>query len=288
MRTRHRRKRNRTNDRAAEGPHRHSQTPPRAIHKLASEPDCLRRTDGTRAGDHHVLDCTHTPHQCPRARRTRLAAISILLAALLAGALAGRARGDGDPASDVLLSQRLYLPQDAGVPPAQQAQLTALLAAARRSGYTLRVALIAGPADLGSVTELWHQPQNYAHFLSQELSLNYKGPLLVVMPNGYGLYQPHASSNDQASVLSALAPPGRNLGPGALGAIERLAAASGHNLPTPAATTATNSRSSNTTAWIVFGIGAIIIILAWAASLRARPPRLSGGRISSTRRSFDG
>ncbi len=191
-------------------------------------------------------------------------------------------------ASDVLLSQPLYLPQDAGVPATQQAQLTALLAAAHRSGYTLRVALIAEPADLGSVTELWRQPQNYAHFLGQELSLNYNGPLLVVMPNGYGLYQPHASPNKQASAVSALSPPGRNLGPGALGAIERLAAASGHNLPTPAATTPTNSHSNDTTASIVFGIGTIIIIIAWAASLRARPPRPFGGSISSTRRSYDG
>ena len=170
------------------------------------------------------------------------------------------------PASDVLLSQPLYLhrmrachlPNRLNSPRCWPR----LAAAASRSGYTLRVALIAEPADLGSVTELSHQPQNHAHFLGQELSLNYNGPLLVLMPNGYGLYQPHASPNDHASVLSALAPPGRNLAPGALGAIERLAAASGHNLPTPAATTPTNSRSSDTTAWTVFGIGAIIIILA--------------------------
>ena len=60
----------------------------------------------------------------------------------------------------------------------QQAQLVALLAAARRSGYQLRVALIASSTDLGSVTELWRQPQSYAQFLGQELSLVYRGPVL--------------------------------------------------------------------------------------------------------------
>jgi len=113
--------------------------------------------------------------------------LSIPVAAL--GLLAASARADGDPASDVLVSQTLFLPQDAGVPANQQAQLDALLHAAQQSGYQIRVALIASPTDLGSVTELWRQPQNYARFLAQELSLLYRGPLLVVMPNGYGLYR---------------------------------------------------------------------------------------------------
>ena len=39
---------------------------------------------------------------------------------------------------------------------------------------TDRVAIIASPPDLGSVTELWHQPQNYARFLAQELTLIYR------------------------------------------------------------------------------------------------------------------
>ena len=82
--------------------------------------------------------------------------------------------------------------------------------------------------------------------------------------------------------MRALAPPERNLGPGAISAIERLAAASGHNLPTPTAATPTGRRADDTIAWIVFAIGAIIIILAWTASLRARPPRLFAGNISAT------
>ncbi len=65
--------------------------------------------------------------------------------------------------------------------------------AAAKSGYPLRVAVIASPADLGSVTPLWRQPQAYAGFLGEELSLLYKGTLLVVMPDGFGLYGPGAA-----------------------------------------------------------------------------------------------
>ena len=109
--------------------------------------------------------------------------------ALACGSFATAARADGDPASDVLATQSLFLPQDAGIPLPQQSQLTGLLQASASSGYPIRVAIIATKADLGSVTELWRQPQTYARFLGQELSLVYRGPLLVVMPGGYGFYR---------------------------------------------------------------------------------------------------
>lgn len=193
--------------------------------------------------------------------------------------LAGSAHADGDPASDVLASQALFLPQDARVPPNQQAEIEALVAAATHNGFQIRVAMVASPNDLGSVTALWRQPKNYARFLGQELTLNYNGPLLVVMPDGYGLYQSRGPHANVQSALNTLIPPGRNLGTGALSAIQRLAAAAGHNLPTPTATTPANRGSTDTLAWIVFAIGGVLILLAWTASLRARPPRLSGGRI---------
>ena len=214
-------------------------------------------------------------------RRRQLAALTVTIAVLLAGALPHAARADGDPASDVLLSQPLFLPQDAGVSPTGQTQLASLLAAARRAGYELRVAVIAGPADLGSVTALWRQPQNYARFLGQELSLNYTGSLLVVMPDGYGFYRPRAPSTSEQSVLNQLTPPGQKLGTGALSAIERLAAATGHDLPAPTATTPASHSATDTLAWIVFAIGIGLIVLAWTASLRARPPRLFSRGTSS-------
>ena len=132
----------------------------------------------------------------------------VTIVAVMVGGPPPGARADGDPASDVLLSQSLFLPQDAGVPATDQTQLASLLAAAHRADYNLRVALIAGPADLGSVTALWRQPRNYARFLGQELSLNYTGALLVVMPDGYGFYRPRGASASEQSVLNQLTPPG--------------------------------------------------------------------------------
>ena len=144
------------------------------------------------------------------------------------------------------------------------------------------MAIIAGPTDLGSVTALWRQPQNYARFLGQELSLNYTGPLLVVMPNGYGFYRPRGGSPGEQSALNQLRPPGRELGVASLKAIQRLAAASGHDLPAPAATTTGNRSTSDMLAWIVLALGIVLIILAWTASLRARPPRLFSSGTSSS------
>ena len=196
----------------------------------------------------------------------------------------GSARGDGDPASDVLYSQSVFLPQDAGMSSGQQAQLGALLQTAQRSGYHIKVALIASPADLGSVTPLWREPRNYALFLGQELSLVYRGVLLVVMPNGFGLYGRGGPVAAEQSALGDLHPPGAHgLGTAALTAIERLAAASGYRLAVPGAAVAPGSTagSSDTLSWVAFAIGGALIVMAWSASLRARPLQLSRRRISS-------
>lgn len=193
------------------------------------------------------------------------------------------ATADGDPASDVLATQQLFLPQDAAAPPAQQAQLAGLLQEAARTGYPIRVALIASASDLGSVTALWSQPQNYARFLGQELALVYRGPLLVVMPGGFGLYGiPHPATAERA--LAVGPSPRAGIAAAAVTAVQDLAAAAGHPLalpragPTPGTTTTTGSPLP----WIVFGAGAILIALAWTASLRARPLRFARGKPSST------
>ena len=199
--------------------------------------------------------------------------VAVTALAFMLGWAAVPARADGDPASDVLSTQTLYLPQDAGVPAARQAQLGALLSAAARAGYRIRVAVIASSADLGSVTALWHQPQNYAGFLGQELPLVYRGSLLVVMPNGYGLYH--------AAAIRLAPPTGGDLGTAAIGAIERLAAASGHAVALPTAPARSSAGASSAIPWLVFAVGAALIAFAWAASLRARPLRQAGSSSSS-------
>ncbi len=196
------------------------------------------------------------------------------------------ARADGDPASDVLVSQHAFVPWDAAATAGEQARLQAVLAAAARRGFPIRVALIASASDLGSVTALWRQPQNYAEFLGQELVLAVHAPLLVVMPNGFGLYEADGPLRAEHAALADGGPPavGARLAPTAITAVRKLAAATGHALPAEAFAQAPDAgrspASAETVAWIVFAAGAVLIVLAWVASHRARPLRLGNRKVS--------
>jgi hypothetical protein len=210
-----------------------------------------------------------------RSRRLSRPALAALCAVALGSGslwLPAQALADGDPASDVLATQALFLPQDAGVSATQQAQLAALLASARRSGFAIRVAIIASPTDLGSIGELWRQPQTYARFLGQELGLVYRGTLLVVMPNGLGLFGV-GGAPIQPAALNTTGQPGGSLGYNAIDAVRRLAGASGHPLPLPTVRPVAPLASSDATPWAAFGAGLILIALAWIASVRAKPIR---------------
>jgi hypothetical protein len=204
------------------------------------------------------------------------------LAAGASAPTAPPAFADGDPASDVLAAQPLFLPQDAGLPSSQQAQLAGLLTEAQHSGYRVRAALIASAADLGSVTALWRQPQRYAQFLGQELSLVYPGPLLVVMPDGFGLFGVDKAVTKRAGLTAARLPGhGAELGAAALAAVMRLAAAAGHPLAPTSVVAHRASKSNDQEAWIAFVAGCALVLLAWAASLKARPPKLRNRRVPS-------
>jgi hypothetical protein len=75
-----------------------------------------------------------------------LALASLAIFGLSAGGWsARRAAADGDPASDVLLTQSLFLPEDVPVTGAQAAQLQQLLKETPRAGYQIRVAVIGSP-----------------------------------------------------------------------------------------------------------------------------------------------
>jgi hypothetical protein len=104
-------------------------------------------------------------------------------AAVAAAFLAATALADGDPASDVLFQEKLFLPYSTAVSPDIAKSLRAAIPA------SLRVALIAAPQDLGSVPSLFGKPSTYARFLGAELQFVYTGRLLVVMPQGAALSQ---------------------------------------------------------------------------------------------------
>jgi len=204
----------------------------------------------------------------------RSAALLAILA-LAAAWPAASARADGDPASDVLAVQSLFLPQDASVSTTQAAQLEQLLREGQHAGYQIRVALVASAADLGSVTELWRKPQTYAEFLAQELGLVYHGPLLIVMPNGLGFHAPprhlHPVSKLPGSIRGLA--PGSELGSAAINAIRQLAAASGHPLPLPTVR-APHTSAARTIEDTVFIVGVVICIVAFILSALDRPLRI--------------
>jgi cytochrome oxidase Cu insertion factor (SCO1/SenC/PrrC family) len=125
-----------------------------------------------------------TARRASTARRVLL----VLLALVTCVCLPAQALADGDPGSDVLLLQNLFAASDANLSTKQQVHLGDLLNATAAVGQPIRVAIIAHSDDLGSVTQLWQKPQLYAAYLGYELSNTYSGRLVVVMPNGFGVY----------------------------------------------------------------------------------------------------
>ncbi len=82
--------------------------------------------------------------------------------------LAPSARADGDPASDYLVANQVFLAYQATPASASQRQLVNLVAEANRAAFAIRVAIIPSEYDLGSITELWRKPRIYARFLGLE------------------------------------------------------------------------------------------------------------------------
>jgi hypothetical protein len=162
------------------------------------------------------------------ARRIAVAAALLLLV------VPGVARANGDPASDYLLVQSVFLPFNAKVDPKASQELTDTIKAADSKGYKVKVAVIGSRYDLGTAFSLYNQAQKYAQFLGLELSFQYRDRLLVVMPNGYGYVVGGKPDKNAIAVLGKLPPPGKdptNQVRGATAAIRKLAAASGKPLP---------------------------------------------------------
>jgi hypothetical protein len=188
-----------------------------------------------------------------------LAALALALAVAVPAA-----RADGDPASDYLLSGPSFLsPYDGHVPTATQNAINALLARAKARGFPLRLALIATPYDLGSVPILFGKPQLYAKFLSEEDYYYWKDELLVVMPNGYGIYKasdlPAADRAAIAALPRVRATSGAALGQAAETAVRALAAK--HDITLAGSTPAAAGSSS---AWTDRAeiVGAAVVLCA--------------------------
>jgi hypothetical protein len=200
----------------------------------------------------------------------RALAALIVLAALLA---VPAARADGDPASDYLIGQKVFFPYDMKVPASTQQQLVAVVDEANRAGFPIRVAMIWTSYDLGSITGLWRKPQLYARFLGAELRYVYKDRLLIVMPNGFGIYWKGHAVDREYAVLSKIP-----IGKGSAGlvdaartAVSRLAAASGVKLKKTVPATVPQGGGQSRTVIILAALAAVAV--AVLARLALRRPR---------------
>jgi hypothetical protein len=113
------------------------------------------------------------------------------------------ARADGDPASDVLYLQDVFLPY--AKPSAEAAaDLLAAVAGANAAGYKLKVAVVSSFEDLGLVSSLFGKPQVYAGFLGAEVRSFFTGHLLVVMPQGFGVWFNRYDVSPQKKILAGI------------------------------------------------------------------------------------
>lgn len=162
---------------------------------------------------------------------------AVVLALLVLAFVPALAHADGDPASDVLLQQDVFLPYS--VPTSQGtanalAQLTDRL---RKTGWPIKVAIIASGDDLGSASQFATDPQGYADFLYSEIRGvgGDRAPrLLIVTTVGFGGENLGDNVDKALAGLSETKTDGDALGKLALTAIGRLAAADGHPVPVPA------------------------------------------------------
>jgi hypothetical protein len=196
---------------------------------------------------------------------------ALLLTALLALLVVPAARANGDPASDVLITQQVFVGPEVPVPAPYMKQLAKTVAAANEHGYPIRVAVIAFTGDLGTAVSLWTHPQDYAKFLGSELSFVYTKPLLVAMPSGFGIYHRNKRVGKERRVIARVQA-GKT--PAALvqsttEAVRALAAADGIVLP---------KESSGGSEWrdrlIIAGAGLFVVLLI--AALVARSLRRGG------------
>ncbi len=201
----------------------------------------------------------------------------VVLALLAATVLVPTARADGDPASDSLINSQVFYPYYSNTPKASLEQLQATVADANKRGYTIRVAVITSPYDLGSVSALWEKPQPYSRFLSLELSFAYKGRLLVVSPKGYG-YVDHTKPVPTKLALVRTVPIGKGtdgLLRTADAAVRVLAKNAGYKLAAPQVVSASGSSSDTIVIAVAAAVGALLLVGIEVARRARRRRRMS-------------
>jgi hypothetical protein len=215
------------------------------------------------------------------------AAATLVCAVAITITLPALARADGDPASDVLLGQDVFTGYGQ-VSAKVQDELDSVTTSAARAGYPVRIALIAGKGDLGSVPQEFGHPAKYAYFLDYEISTAVSGVVLVVMPKGFGVA---SGGRPQSNAVLHGIPIGtgtNGLGIAAVAATEKLAAAAGHRLAGDAASatvplTASGAQVSDALETLL--VLTVLAVLAVSAAVVARRRRRGAATTATARAS---
>src|SRR5204862_7381371 len=105
---------------------------------------------------------------------------AVAAAALVALLVVVPARADGDPASDILYGDNVFLSLVSPQVNAKGRALEQLTAAAAQRGLPLKVAVVQSPTDLGAVPQLFGKARWYVKFLRVEITYGrWKGTLIV-------------------------------------------------------------------------------------------------------------
>lgn len=196
----------------------------------------------------------------------------LVLAVSVAAVCPAAALADADPASDVLIAQNVFYPYSPAPSSALQSTLNAQATAARRAHFPIKVALIASPMDLGAIPSFFGKPQQYAHFLDQEIAfVQPNPPLLVVMAKGYGIRGlPPAASAVGASLPRPAGPRSDDLARAAIAALPKLAAAAGHPIPAKGASGTPGHTGGHVSTGVSVVIFALIAVAIAVAVIRYR------------------
>jgi hypothetical protein len=202
---------------------------------------------------------------------------ALLLAVAAALVTVPAARANGDPASDVLITNQVYIGPEVPISNADRDALVKTVAAANERGYPIRVALIPFTSDLGTAVSLWGRPRDYAKFLGSELAFVYTKPLLIAMPSGFGVYHRNKPVTKEQRVLARVRP-GKTpaeVAQQTTKAVRALAAADGITLP------AASGGGSDWRDRAIIGIAGMLVLVLLILFVPGR--RLTRGRATPTR-----
>ena len=205
----------------------------------------------------------------------RLSLLLVLLGVLGITLPPAAALADGDPASDVLITNTLYTPvaQKISAPVLQQLQST--IEQANKGGFEVRVALILDRTDLGAVPQLFGHPVQYVKLLSAELYYAWKGALVAVQPAGVGVQniKPLAPAQAVADTIVITNPSTADgLAQAATATIRKLAGQDGKITFTTAARAGAGTSSSSTfsATHILGGVLVVVLILLFIGQIVVR------------------